>query len=166
MTKTNPIENLSRYLLLALPYAYALTIYDLLPQTLAVHFSLSNTVNGQLDKGLFLIGSLLLGFLIQGLMDWSLSRPGRITNATFARVMRWLLPLVWPILILAILWRNLNSSFPIGALTLYVVGALLLMVSNYLPKQVQAGRKPLPRGLAYGLVAVSLVILVWATFWL
>ncbi len=164
MTKINPIERLTSYLLIILPYAYALTIYNKLPQILAVHFSPANTVNGQLSKGIFLMASLLLGLFVQGLIDWTLSQPDRITNVSFAHAIRWLLPLIWSLATLAILWRNLSDSFPIIAFSLYAVGVTLLVISNYLPKQVQAGRKPLPRGLAYSLMVVSLAILGWATF--
>ena len=163
MTKTNPIERLTSYLLIVLPILYGLSIYNKLPQVLAVHFSLSNTVNGQLSKGNFLMGSLVLGLLVQGFIDWSFSRTDRITNASFAHAIRWLLPLIWSLATLAILWRNLSDSFPIIAFALCAVGGTLLVVSNYLPKHVQVNRKPLPRSVAYGLMLLSLVLLVWGT---
>ncbi|KXT75565.1 DUF1648 domain-containing protein [Streptococcus sp. DD12] len=163
MTKTKPITRLTPYLLLALPYAYALFVYGKLPAHLAVHFATSTNPNAYLSKPLFLITGLLFGCLLQAFMDWTLQGSDRITNASFRHVFHWLLPLVWSGLSLAILWRNLFTHFPILASSLYTVGISLLIISNYLPKQVQVGRQPLPRWTAYTLTLISLLILLWAS---
>ena len=156
-------ELLLSYGIILLPFLVSLFLYPYLPASVQVHFNLQQEANGSLDKNLFVFGMPLLVLLLQSLLYFS-SKVKEIPNPNLQKMERFLLPVLFAILYLSLILKNLNPSFPLLKGVAISLGLVFLLIGNYLPKKLETGKKAAPRWMAYGFLFFGCLTLLISLF--
>lgn len=121
------------------PCIVGLLLWNRLPDVMATHFSADNTANGWSSKPFTVFGipAILAG--IQLFCLWATANDPRkknINEKLFAVVV-WTVPAISQICCLSVYAVALNKKVNIGLLANLIIGALFLLIGNYLPKAKQ-----------------------------
>ncbi|WP_170313389.1 SdpI family protein [Lacrimispora amygdalina] len=119
-----------------LPEILSVILYKRLPEQIAVHWNSAGEVDGYFPKALAAFGMPVL-FLLLNLYSniRLLYDPRREGHSKVLRAISiWTVPLTSLILVPATLFIALGAQIPISALSSSVVGILLIVTGNYLPK--------------------------------
>ena len=103
---------------------------------MAVHFNTYNEPNGFASKGFVVFGLPLLMAALQAfccfINDINAYKYGE--RKKFTRVTKWIIPIMAIILQTATLGYGLGWEIDIRRLVVFLVGVILLVIGNYLPK--------------------------------
>ena len=162
--KKNSLQELGWALgVMLLPVLYAIWVYQKLPENLAIHFDLSGEGDSFLPKFLVVSAFPIVMMLIEVMIYWTTIAKD-ILNRTFKHLIRWIIPFTFVSLYLATIYRGLNEEFDIRKIATVIVGVVFIIMGNYLPKKVQADRKPMNRKWAHLLVLLGFLIFIMAVF--
>lgn len=119
-----------------LPVILSLVLYDRLPAQIAVHFDHTGTPDNYLPKAMAVFGLPVLLAAINLLTHFMLDHDPRRKNAsaTMRLVAKWSIPLISVIVIPVTLFMAMGARIPIVMLVTGLVGVLLVICGNYLPK--------------------------------
>lgn len=119
-----------------LPVILSLVLYDRLPAQIAVHFDHTGAPDNYLPKALAVFGLPVLLAAINLLTHFMLDHDPRRKNAsaTMRLVAKWSIPLISVIVIPVTLFMAMGARIPIVMLVTGLVGVLLVICGNYLPK--------------------------------
>ncbi|MDO4667430.1 MAG: DUF1648 domain-containing protein [Streptococcus sp.] len=163
MKKQNKFEYILSIVVILLPLVYVASVYQDLPQKLTIRFTVSNHAISYLDKNLFLFLMPLFVIAVNSFIYWTtIKKP--IVNQNFRRMIVWLTPLIYFFIDLFIIYRNLDSSFNIGKLGVLILGLVLIIFGNFVPKKVQEDRKPGNRNFAYILIFAGMLAILTLFF--
>ena len=162
--KKNSLQELGWALgVMLLPVLYAIWVYKKLPENLAIHFDLSGKGDSFLPKFLVVSAFPIVMMLLEVMIYWTTIAKD-ILNRTFKHLIRWIFPFTFVSLYLATIYRGLHESFDIRKIATVIVGVVFIIMGNYLPKKVQADRKPMNRKWAHLLVLLGFLIFIMAVF--
>ena len=162
--KKNSFQELGWALgLMFLPVFYAIWNYQELPDSLAIHFDLSGEGDSFLPKFLVVSAFPIVMMLLEVMIYWTTIAKD-ILNRTFKHLIRWIFPFTFVSLYLATIYRGLHESFDIRKIATMLVALVFIIVSNYLPKKIQADREPMNRKWAHLLVLLGFLIFIMAVF--
>ena len=124
-----------------LPILLGVALWGRLPEVMAVHFRLDNEPDGFASKGFVVFGLPVLMALLQTFCcfvnDWNAYRHGE--RKKFSRATKWIIPVLAVVIQVATLGYGLGWKLDIRRLVCFLVGAVLVVVGNYLPKFEGAG---------------------------
>ena len=139
MLKTNTRTLILTSLLTLLPLCIGLYVWNQLPDPMATHFDLHGTANGYSSKpfAIFFLPLFLLG--IQWFCIFITSADPRKQNISpkIFTLILWIIPIISLIMGVSVYAYNLGYSIPIETLSQILMGLLLLILGNYLPKTRQ-----------------------------
>lgn len=119
-----------------LPILLGLALWDKLPQTMAIHFNINNQPDNFAPKAFVVFGLPLLMVALQlfccFINDINAHRHG--PRVKFERVTKWIIPIMTVILQIVTLGYGLGWKIDIRAVASFIVGIILLVIGNYLPK--------------------------------
>ena len=119
-----------------LPILLGVALWGRLPEVMAVHFNLDNEPDGFASKGFVVFGLPVLMALLQTFCcfvnDWNAYRHGE--RKKFTRATKWIIPVMAVVIQVATLGYGLGWKLDIRRLVCFLVGAVLVVVGNYLPK--------------------------------
>ena len=119
-----------------LPILLGISLWNKLPDTMAVHFNTYNEPNGFASKGFVVFGLPLLMAALQAfccfINDINAYKYGE--RKKFTRVTKWIIPIMAIVLQTATLGYGLGWDIDIRRLAVFLVGVILLVIGNYLPK--------------------------------
>ena len=162
--KKNSLQELGWALgVMLLPVLYAIWVYKKLPENLAIHFDLSGKDDSFLPKFLVVSAFPIVMMLLEVMIYWTTIAKD-ILNRTFKHLIRWIFPFTFVSLYLATIYRGLDEDFDIRKIATVIVGVVFIIMGNYLPKKVQADRKPMNRKWAHLLVLLGFLIFIMAVF--
>jgi len=153
-----------------LPILLGISLWDELPDSIAIHFNFHNEPDNFAPKGFVVFGLPILMMLMQMfcciVTDTNSHKYG--TQKKFERVVKWILPCVTLVLQIATLGYSLGWSIDIRRVAVLLVCTLFIAIGNYLPKldyiknyrvDIEKARK-INRFLGYELVIMGLLGLV------
>lgn len=119
-----------------LPILLGISLWNKLPDTMAIHFNINNEPNNFASKGFVVFGLPLLMVFLQifccFINDINAYRHGE--RKKFERVTKWIIPIMAIILQIATLGYGLGWKVDVRRLAVFIVGVILLVIGNYLPK--------------------------------
>ena len=164
--KKNSLHELGwTLIIMAMPILYGIWVYQELPENVAAHFAVSGEGNLFLPKFLVVFVLPLIMLALQAIIFWSTITKD-ILNTRFKHIIRWAIPFVFVPIYVSTLYKGLDVDFDIRKLTTILVGLVLIVVGNYLPKKVQADKRPLNRKWAYLFLLFGLIFIVVSLFML
>ena len=164
--KKNSLQELGWALgVMLLPVFYAIWVYQKLPENLAIHFDLYGKGNAFLPKFLIVSAFPIVMMLLEVMIYWSTIAKD-ILNPTFKHLIRWIFPFSFVLLYMATIYESLDEDFDIRKIATVIVGVVFIIMGNYLPKKVQADRKPINRKWAYLFVLLGFLTFTASIFYL
>lgn len=119
-----------------LPILLGISVWDKLPDTMAIHFDFNNNPDNFASKefAVFLLPVLmmLLQFFSCFINDINSYKHGE--RKKFERVTKWIIPVMAIILQCVIIGYSLGWDFDIRVIATLLVGIVLVITGNYLPK--------------------------------
>lgn len=119
-----------------LPILLGLALWNSLPDTMAIHFDVNNNPDNFASKGFVVFGMPFLMVLLQifccFINDINAHKHGE--RIKFERVTKWIIPVMTIILQIVTLGYSLGWNIDIRKVAALLVGAILIVVGNYLPK--------------------------------
>ena len=119
-----------------LPILPGLILWDKLPQSMAIHFDINNKPDNFATKGFAVFGLPLLMIALQCfccfINDINSYKHGE--RKKFEMITKWIIPVITIILQIATFCYNLGFDFEIRKVAGIIVGIILMVIGNYLPK--------------------------------
>ena len=134
MTKNKGILALTSVMIL-LPMAVGLLLWERLPEMMATHFGLSNNPDGFMSRTMVVFGQplILLGLhwlcIFAGKYGWTKS-----TGSKLGAMVLWIVPAVSLFAAVITYGYALDARLDIGLLVVVFLGALFTFTGNYMPK--------------------------------
>lgn len=118
------------------PIIFGLALWNNLPDTMAIHFDINNNPDNFASKGFVVFGLPVLMMLLQCFCcfvnDINAQKHGE--RRKFELVTKWIIPIMTIILQVLTLGYGLGWSLDMRVAAAIIVGGVLLIVGNYLPK--------------------------------
>lgn len=119
-----------------LPILLGLALWEQLPDTMAVHFNIHNEPDNFASKGFVVFGLPLLMMALQlfccFVNDFNAKKHG--PRVKFETATKWIIPVLTMVLQIITLGYGLGWKINIRKAVALLVGAILLVTGNYLPK--------------------------------
>ncbi len=119
-----------------LPILFGLYLWDRLPDVMAIHFDMYNRPDNFAPKGFVVFGLPVLMVPLQIfcciINDINAKKHGE--RVKFERATKWIIPVLTVILQIVTLEYGLGRPLDIRKIVSVIVGCILLLVGNYLPK--------------------------------
>ena len=118
------------------PILLGVALWDMLPDTIAIHFDINNNPDNFASKGfvVFVMPSLMV--LLQAFCcvvnDINAYKHGE--RVKFERAVKWIIPVVTVILQFVTLGYAMGWAIDIRRVVALIVGVVFIVVGNYLPK--------------------------------
>lgn len=119
-----------------LPVILGLALYDKLPSQIAIHFDINGSPDNYMPKAIAVFALPIFMAVINLFTHFMLDHDPRKENASTAMKMigKWALPLISIIVMPVTLFMAMGAEIPITMLVTGLVGVLLVICGNYLPK--------------------------------
>ncbi len=134
--KNNKWKIIISCVLILLPMAAGLILWDKLPTEMPVHWGVNGEVDGYAGKGfvVFEMPAILLAMQLFAIFITSLDRRNRAQNKKVFSLIFFIVPFVSLYVFTMMYSWVLGFSFDVGTISLMCVGLLLAAIGNYLPK--------------------------------
>ncbi len=118
------------------PIIMGIVLWNSLPDTMAIHFDINNQPDGFASKTFTVFGLPALMMILQTICcvinDVNAAKHGERKKLELAT--KWIIPIMSLILYVMTIWVNLGQSLDIRRIVCVIVGVVLIIVGNYLPK--------------------------------
>lgn len=159
-----------------LPIALGIIFYNKLPNEIAIHFDINNNANGYFSKIAFILGIPILMTIFQiiccTINDIKDEHPE--ANKKMTSVAKWIIPIITIVMYIVTIIYNLGNKLDIRKIVMIILGILLIILGNYLPKtksginglkKVSENQyKKIARILGYSLIIDGLLCLISTLF--
>ena len=119
-----------------LPILLGLSLWERLPEEIAIHFDIYGNPDNFASKSFAVFGFPLLMVPLQAfccfINDINAYKKGE--RVKFSRVTKWIIPVMSTILYIVTLGVALGWNIDVRKAVAFIVGAMLLVIGNYLPK--------------------------------
>lgn len=119
-----------------LPILFGVALWDKLPEQMAIHFDINNNPDNFASKGFCVFGLPFLMLLLQIVCciinDLNAHKHGE--RKKFSLVTKWIVPILTVVLEIITLAYALGQTIDIRKAVTFLVGLILLLIGNYLPK--------------------------------
>lgn len=119
-----------------LPIILGIALWDKLPETMAIHFDMYNNPDNFAPRGFVVFGIPLLMVLLQAFCcfvnDINAYKHGE--RKKFSTITKWIIPVMSVILQIFTLGYGLGWDFDVRVVAAIIVGGILIVIGNYLPK--------------------------------
>ncbi|MBQ8869139.1 MAG: SdpI family protein [Oscillospiraceae bacterium] len=139
MIKQNKLKTVISTLAILLPIFVGLILWDKLPETIATHFGIDNNANGWSSKGFAVFGIPLVMAALHlfCLVVTSLDPKHKNIGKKPLGMVFWIIPSVSLVVMSVIYAMALGVNINVGFVCLLLIGALLVVMGNLLPKAKQ-----------------------------
>lgn len=127
-------------MLCVLPLIYVAAVYQKLPEQLAVHWDMEGQADGYASRFWGGVGLPLLMAVINFVVHIALDHDPKRANASsvLLGIGKWCIPVLSNLVMAATLLWNLSYEIPMDKIVLLLVGLLLVIIGNYMPKTRQS----------------------------
>lgn len=139
MLKTNKRTLIITSIIILIPMIIGLTLWDMLPNTLATHFDLNGKADGFSSKALTVIGMPMILLAFQWGAAYITSHDPKKQNISpkMFSIVLWIIPVVSMILAGVVYPYNLGYKVNMMFIAGLTMGLLFIIIGNYLPKARQ-----------------------------
>lgn len=139
MIKENKLTLIITSILILLPIAVGIFLWDKLPDTMATHFGVDNEANGYMSKHLAIIGLPLIMLAIQWVCAIVMAKDPKSQNLSnkLYKLVLWIIPIISLIAIAFTYAYNLGVKLNITYIMCLLLGVMFTIIGNYLPKMRQ-----------------------------
>lgn len=122
-----------------LPIIYGLYFYNQLPEQIAIHFDVHNQPDNYFSKNLFVFGMPIMMCLFQifGFIADLKQNTQKEANKKMTQVGRWIIPILSNVMYIVTITYALHT-IDIRVVCMIILGIMLLVMGNYLPKTKQS----------------------------
>lgn len=119
-----------------LPILLGVALWDSLPETMAIHFDINNNPDNFASKGFVVFGLPGLMVLLQVIccLINDINAKSKGERKKFERATKWIIPCMSVVLQVVTLGYGLGWNIDIRKVAAVIVGVVLIVVGNYLPK--------------------------------
>ncbi len=119
-----------------MPILLGVSLWDKLPETMAIHFNINNEPDNFASREFVVFGlpGLMMLFQIVCCVANDLGFRGKKNPKKVEIMSKWILPVMSVVLYVAIIGYGLGWQFEMHRVAALVVGVMLLVTGNYLPK--------------------------------
>ncbi len=118
------------------PILLGLSMWEALPETMAIHFDINNNPDNFASKGFVVFGMPIFMVLLQGFCcfvnDIKSYKHGE--RKKFELATKWIIPVMSIVLQILTLGIGLGRDFDVRRVAVSLVGCMLIVLGNYLPK--------------------------------
>lgn len=118
------------------PVLLGLALWDKLPDTMAIHFNINNEPDNFAPKWFVVFGLPLLMVFLQAFCcvvnDINAHKHGE--RKKFSTVTKWIIPVMCIVLHTMTLGIGLGLDFDVRVIAVLIVGIVLILIGNYMPK--------------------------------
>lgn len=119
-----------------LPILLGISLWTKLPDTMAIHFNIYGAPDNFASRGFFVFGLPMLMAVLQAICcfinDINSYKHG--DRKKLATVTKWIIPVLTVVLQIITLGYGLGWNLDIRKIVSFIVGVILLVIGNYLPK--------------------------------
>lgn len=119
-----------------LPIILGITLWDTLPDTMAIHFDINNNPDNFASKGFVVFGlpflMVLMQFFCCFINDINAHKHGE--RKKFENVTKWIIPVITVVLQIVTFGYSIGWNVDVRKVAALLVGAMLLVIGNYMPK--------------------------------
>ncbi len=139
MIKNNKLKTLISSIITLLPIVFGLIMWDKLPANMNIHWNISGEADGTGSKALvvFLVPLVLLLFHLICLIVTSFDRKQKEQNPKALSIVFWIIPALSVYVNLIMYSFAFGYEIKMEAITLILLGVLLAVIGNYMPKVKQ-----------------------------
>ena len=139
MLKTNKRTLIITSIIILIPMIIGLTLWDMLPNTLATHFDLNGKADGFSSKALTVIGMPMILLAFQWGAAYITSHDPKKQNISpkMFSIVLWIIPVISMILAGVVYPYNLGYKVNMMFIAGLTMGLLFIIIGNYLPKARQ-----------------------------
>ena len=136
MLKRNKRTILLTTLITAAPVLLGLLLWDRLPDTIATHFDLNGTPNGWSSKAFAVFGLPVFLVAVHLMCAFGTMMDPKRKNIQdkMYRLVLWIVPIIALFVCASVYLYALGVAVNIGKLGAFLVGAVFIIIGNYLPK--------------------------------
>lgn len=123
-------------LLCLAPIVMGLAYYDVLPESIAIHFDINNNPNNFWSKNAFVFGMPLMMLVIQifASVVVDLKDTRKDANRKITMISKLMIPIITTILYGVTISYALGNMLDIRKIAMWIVGVMFIIVGNYTPK--------------------------------
>lgn len=123
-------------LLCLAPIGVGLAYYEVLPESIAIHFDINNNPDNFWTKDAFVFGMPLMMSIIQIFTSVvvDLTDKRKDANKKVTLISKLMLPIITIILYIVTLSYSLGNMVDIRKITMLIVGVMFIVIGNYTPK--------------------------------
>lgn len=136
MKKVNKFMLILMSIIILLPIAYGVMVWDRLPEQVPIHFDVNNEPNGWASRGVAVFGLpifLLVIYLVAIIATENNKRRENIDDKMVA-VLMWSIPAISVITSFLTYGYALGAKVKIGFIVTAMLGVLFMVLGNYMPK--------------------------------
>lgn len=119
-----------------LPILFGLSLWNILPETMAIHFDFYGNPDNFASKGFVVFALPVIMLLAQVFccvaIDWQSGKFGE--NKKPVLVTKWILPVITVVLHIITLGYSLGWNIDIRKVVAFLIGGMFIVIGNYLPK--------------------------------
>lgn len=123
-------------ILCLLPIVFSLTVYDRLPEEVAVHWNMEGEANGYASKEFAVFGLPLFLAFINIIVNISTEADPKRKNTSdkVKLILKFLVPIMSLLLNPITILIALGKEISVGSIVSILVGVLFIVIGNYMPK--------------------------------
>ena len=123
-------------LLCLAPIVMGLAYYDVLPESIAIHFDINNNPNNFWSKNAFVFGMPLMMLVIQifASVVVDLKDTRKDANRKITMISKLMIPIITTILYGVTISYALGNMLDIRKIAMWIVGVMFIILGNYTPK--------------------------------
>lgn len=134
MTKNKGILALTCVIIL-LPMAVGLALWERLPEVMVTHFGLSNNPNGFMSRTMVVFGQPLILLALHGLCIFAMKHGWtKASGPKLGAIVLWIVPAVSLFTAVVTYGYALDERLNVARLAVVFVGAVFTVIGNYMPK--------------------------------
>ena len=139
MKKNNSAVMMLSSIVCLLPLILSIMVYNDLPDQVAIHWDISGNPDNHLPKAIAAFGMPFLFAVLNIVSKMRLYNDPKRADAslTIRTIVAWIIPITSVITVPITLFISMGANIPIAVVISALLGAVLVLVGNYLPKSRQ-----------------------------
>lgn len=178
MEKKNRKTLILSVIICLLPMILGSILYNKLPEQMPIHFTTNDVIDNYAHKNLALFGLPLIMAIVQAIcliaINTKLNKLKNEEKPKILKIMEWFIPVVSVLFYVIMVEVPLGSTVYVGKSICLILGILLMIIGNYIPKMSYEMSKttfhPMPKSeksfrkmskiMGYSFIVMGIVLLI------
>jgi len=178
MEKKNRKTLILSVIICLLPMILGSILYNKLPEQMPIHFTINNVPDNYANKNFALFGIPLIMAIVQAIcliaVNIKLNKLKTEEKPKILKIMEWFIPVVSVLFYVIMVEVPLGSTVYVGKSICLILGILLMIIGNYIPKMSYEMSKttfhPMPKSeksfrkmskiMGYSFIVMGIVLLI------